>query len=213
MKTMKSMKIDMLYLEQSIKQLKERNSFLKYGPKKRKPRKHKEWDKINSERTKRQRLGHVKELLLQTLKSVEVCHRAEISIWLEKNKIHFSFSPSDLNKTRNSDMVNNGFLQHMNSEHSYSKSQTDMEIETLNDVEYSEIYQSSGEWQKCHIRRLIHVMDCFHISHEAYHELRMVSKGHLPPLSRLAKEEQKMSEIIPYEKYPKVSIVYDWQGM
>ena len=53
MKTMKSMKIDMLYLEQSIKQLKERNSFLKYGPKKRKPRKHKEWDKINSERTKR----------------------------------------------------------------------------------------------------------------------------------------------------------------
>ena len=130
MKTMKSMKIDMLYLEQSIKQLKERNSFLKYGPKKRKPRKHKEWDKINSERTKRRRLGHVKELL-QTLKSVEVCHRAEISIWLEKNKIHFSFSPSDLNKTRNSDMVNNGFLQHMNSEHSYSKSQADMEIDHL----------------------------------------------------------------------------------
>ena len=50
-------------------------------------------------------------------------------------------------------------------------------------------------------------MDCFRISHEAYHELCMVSKGHLPPLGRLSKEKKIMSEEIPYEKHPKVGII------
>ena len=30
----------------------------------------------------------------------------------------------------------------------------------------------------------VHVLDSFRISYEAYHELRMVSKGHLPPIWR-----------------------------
>ena len=35
--------------------------------------------------------------------------------------------------------------------------------------------------------------------------LRMVSKGHLPPLGRLAKEKKKCHRKIPYKKHPKVS--------
>ena len=50
-------------------------------------------------------------------------------------------------------------------------------------------------------------MDSFRISHEAYHELRMVSKGHLPPLRRLAAEKAIMSNQIPYIKYPDVGYV------
>ena len=56
-----------------------------------------------------------------------------------------------------------------------------MHEEIYHDFDYSEIFDTTGHWKKQHIRRLIHVMDNFRISHDAYHELKIVSKGHLPP--------------------------------
>ena len=78
------------------------------------------------------------------------------------------------------------------------------EEEHRDDVDYSDIFDSMGNWRKEHLRKLVHVLDAFRVSHEAYHELCMVSKGHLPPISRLAKERRLMSEEIPYSKYPNV---------
>ena len=74
----------------------------------------------------------------------------------------------------------------------------------LQSVDLADIYTCEGQWRKIHICRLIHVLDTFRISHEGYHELRMVSKGHLPPMWRLAKEKVIMSEEIPYIKHPSV---------
>ena len=48
-------------------------------------------------------------------------------------------------------------------------------------------------------------MDKFQISHEAYHELRMVSKNQLPPVRKIATEKKLMSEEIPYMKHPTVN--------
>ena len=48
-------------------------------------------------------------------------------------------------------------------------------------------------------------MDCFRISHEAYHELRNSGNGHFPPLHHIMKEKVAMSAEIPYSKHPTVS--------
>ena len=135
---------------------------------------------------------------------MQACHRAEVSVWLGSNKINFSFSPSDLSPKQ---IVTNFTHDIVCSEHNYAAGDRFVgKADNFNDIDYSDIYDSCGEWIKNHIRKLINVMDSFRISHEAYHELRMVSKGHLPPISRLAKEKKIMSQEIPHEKHPKVGI-------
>ena len=201
-----SMQHENLYFRQELQRLNKKLAFLEYSDCKRKPRLKKKWDKINSERTKRLRFASFKDLLLTTLKSMQVCHRAEISLWFEQNKINFSFSPSDLNGKSDKRNCLNDQFKHVKIDHAYASDSTqEVENECFNDLDYCEIYDNNGEWKKQHIRRIIYVLDAFRISHEAYHELRIVSKGHLPPIGRLSKEKKIMSEEIPYEKHPKVS--------
>ena len=103
---------------------------------------------------------------------MKVCHRAEVSLWFEQNKVHFSFSPFELNTKHNFGTLVNGNLQNITSDHTYSAEPSNCgENDNFYDLDYSEIYDCSGDWEKKHIRRLIYVMDCFRISHEAYHEL------------------------------------------
>ena len=84
------------------------------------------------------------------------------------------------------------------------------EVEYFDDVNYSEIFDNNGNWLKKHIRRLVHVLDTYRISHEAYHEIRMVLKGHLPPMIRLSNEKHLMSEKIPYIKFAEVQNSWIW---
>ena len=81
------------------------------------------------------------------------------------------------------------------------------------DVDYSQIYDSDGNWQQKHKRAIIHVMDSFRISHEAYHELRHAGRNHLPPLHHIINEKFIMSEEIPYTKHPTVSVFVCWGGV
>ena len=205
------MQKDSLQLKQQVKQLKEKIVQFTETPQKRKPKQTKEWNKIGSERTKKQRLGIFKELLINTIKSMKVCHRAEIYLWLEDNRIHFSFSPVDLLQKEKFNHIHSENQVNFSLDHTYCAQDTHIgENDNFTDLNYSEIYDSSANWQKSHIRRIIYVMDCFQISHEAYHELRMVSKGHLPPIGRLSKEKKVMSEEIPYHKHPKVNICHNF---
>ena len=178
-------------------------------------RKRKQWDEIKNDCTKRRRFAHYKSMILSTLKEISICHRAEITIWVYDNKINFSLGPKDLSTYSN--LSNEEALRHNNREnvyhdHRYACQNEDIfaENELFDDINHSQIYNSQGQWRIEHIRRLVHVLDNFRISHEAYHELRMVSKGHLPPLSKLAAQKKIMSDKIPYIKHPTVSLyIYD----
>ena len=77
----------------------------------------------------------------------------------------------------------------------------------MTDLDYSKIFGSDGDWQKEHKRAIIHVLDTYHISHEAYHELRHAGKNHFPPLHHIIKEKIVMSDQIPYSKHDSVSIL------
>ena len=116
----------------------------------------------------------------------------------------------DLKKDSNVTKPTNMNGNNLTSEHSYAAENKDFsENDSYHDLDYSDIYDCCGEWKQYHLRKIIYVMDSFRISHEAYHELRLVSKGHLPPIGRISKEKQDMSEEIPYEKHPRVSLFID----
>ena len=168
-------------------------------------RKRKDWNEIRGERTKYRRLNDYKDIIFNALQQIDHCHRAEISIWLNTQRFHFCWYPSDFQKASN---VKNNIrdpCENVLHDHSYAFMKiADSEDQEIKDMDFSEIYDSVGNWKQIHIRRLIHVMDCFRISHDAYHEIRMVSEGHLPPIGRITAEKQVMSDEIPYVKHPTV---------
>ena len=174
----------------------------KYSPKN--SRKRKQWEEIKSVRTKYRRFNEYKDHLFSTLQEIKVCHRAEITMWLPENKISFSWSPKHFRQEL--DCTAKAKSSNLLSDHNYVRISEEMDDEdSFEDVNYSEIFDDEGNWRKTHIKRLIHVMDSFRISHQAYHELRMVSKGHLPSLGRITSQKKIMSEKIPYTLHPKVS--------
>ena len=180
------------------------NKFSDYYDDTRPKRKRKSWN----ERTKRRRFLYYKGLILLTLKEINGCHRSEVTLWLGDNKLNFLYSPKDFERNEGTDLhviEQIKRTEHILQEHNYSDCVKEIEHDNdLPDTEYTQIYDAEGNWQKKHIRKLIHVLDSFRISHEGYHELRMVSKGHLPPIWRLMVEKKYMSEEIPYIKHPKV---------
>ena len=78
--------------------------------------------------------------------------------------------------------------------------------ENDSDIWIPDPFLSDGKWNPLHIRRIIHVLDNFQISHDSYHELRMTSRSILPPLSRIKKEKCSMSKDINYYKSGTVKI-------
>ena len=94
------------------------------------------------------------------------------------------------------------------SDHTYASPnlfQIEDEEYSLDDIDYSSIFDTHGNWQQRHKRCIINVMDSYRISHEAYHKLRHAGKGHLPPLYQIRIKKNLMSKEIPYIKHPTVS--------
>ena len=175
-------------------------------------RKRKHWNDIKDEGTKKIRLSSYKENIFNTLKQIELCNRAEVSIWLGTERMNFSWKPYDFSQMKQNDILQTNVQKQLSNiyhDHTYA-CKPDNELEGQENSQFfdlAEIFDSQGRWRKIHIRRLIHVLDSFRISHSGYHELRMVSKGHLPPMWRLAKEKQIMSEKLPYMKHPTVRFI------
>ena len=173
-------------------------------------RRKKNWHQIKCDRTKHRRFNEYRDAILATLRQINVCHQAHITMWLPENPITFSWGPEDFNNDRQitvNSTKSNEVLQDILNDHSYVERIDCTQDEcSFNDINFSEIYETDGSWNKIHIRRIVHVMDCFRISHEAYHEMRLVSKGHLPPIWKISAEKKVMSEQLPYIKHPTVSI-------
>ena len=179
-------------------------------PKKKIIRKRKHWDDLKNECTKRRRLAHYKDRILETLKNIEGCHRGDVQLWLNEERVKFTWSPKDFKKIEKMSPEMH-VLNNISHDHSYvSNNDTinNIEEDEFEDLNYSEIYNCDGSWKRNHLQCLVHVLDSYRISHEAYHELRLVSKGHLPPIWRLVVEKNSMSDQIPYIKHPQVRTSY-----
>ena len=142
---------------------------------------------------------------------IEVCHRAEITMWIHDNRVHFTWTPRHFKENQVSTAVytKDKTAEQIDHDHRYACPDVSIleEHDNYFDLDYSDIFDNQGCWNVQHVRRLVHVLDSFRISHEAYHELRMVSKGHLPPIWRIAVQKKIMSDQIPYIKHLSVRYI------
>ena len=126
-----------------------------------------------------------------------------MTLWIGSNRITLKWTPKNFQSVDNIDQSLNTKTIPLDHNYAFPPKEIPFE-EDYHDIEYSEFFDHDGKWLKRHVRRLIHVMDSFRISNEAYHEIRMVSKGQLPPIGTIRKEKKIMSHELPYIKHPKV---------
>ena len=169
--------------------------------------KRKSFSQAKCDRTKRQRVSEYKDILFTTInEKIPLCKRAQLTLWLDGKTVNYSWKSKDFKH------AGTGQIQPVNFQprfdHSYASSKLidygSDDDDDLSDIDYSSIFHSEGNWQQKHKRSIIHVMDSYRISHEAYHELRHAGKGHFPPLYQIHLEKIVMSGEIPYIKHPTV---------
>ena len=163
----------------------------------------KAWPDIKDHKTKKRRISEYKSVIESNiLRNIPECTRANLTLSIEGKNMNIGFTSNDLARLH---MGNNS--QRSSSEHNYSSDKRQAANvrppETNNTT--SAIYDGDGKFLTKHKSRMIYVMDKFRISHQAYHELYMHSRGQLPPISQIKTEKKRMSEVIPYYMHPDVS--------
>ena len=168
-------------------------------------RKKKDWCHVKCECTKRQHITEYGKSVFTTIQdNIPQCRHAELCLCLGDKTVKYSWLSKHLK-------LGNTSVTEMLSydDHSYVARPLHVpeEDDDLIDIDYQQIFDSQGNWQSSHKRNIINVMDSYRISHEAYHELRHAGKGHFPPLHHIIKENNIMSDVIPYVKHPTVSFL------
>ena len=151
-------------LEEMRQHLKEKNKY-------RKP-----WSEIKDHKTKKRRISEYKSVIQSSiLKSIPECTRANLILSLDGKNVNIALNRNELIGREG----NNAAVRSSSSEHRYSSDKA--ETETFGDPdttsEICRIYDGDGKFLRRHKCRMIYVMDKFRISHQAYHELYMHSKG------------------------------------
>ena len=167
-------------------------------------RKKKSWSNIKSQRTKRQRVSNLQNTIFRTIQdNMSTCKRANFSLAIENQNFNFAWKPKDF---KINDKVKELRVPALN-DHNYVKhksflNESDKQDKELCDVDYTSIFDEDGHWQTKHKKGIIHVMDTYRISHEAYHELRHAGKGHFPALGEIIKEKKKCLNKFPTSNIP-----------
>ena len=120
-------------------------------------RKCKHWAHIKSYETKHLRLNNFRELLLSTVKKIEMCTGAHVTLWLDCKKFTYSWSKGKIEGTARSTADIQSNLKLLYHDHNYActstnKSDDDDNDTSLPDVDLAEIFNSEGQWQKLHVR-------------------------------------------------------------
>ena len=183
-----TLNVDLNYLQNEIKKLKKKNASRTQCP----------WNSIRSARTKRRRMLKYRSQMFKALRAiVPDFNRAQVHLCVGGTSLIFKWSRNQCKPQQHQDKSE--------TDHSYSSQETPPDQSDPSDTAaLSSIFDDNGGYIGAHKRKIVHVMDWFQISHEAYHELYMHSKGYLPPLGQLLKEKKCMSQCIPYHKHSQV---------
>ena len=166
-------------------------------------RQKKHWKNIKNEKTRRKRIIQYKTSIKDHLThKIPDCEKAHITLSICGKTVKFHW----IRTSTNSHNTTSASSSQSSNDHNYSS----QEIHIASTAEPSvqsdvcQIFDDSGKFKKKHKQGIIYVMDNFRISHQAYHELYMQSKGFLPSIGQIIREKRSMSEIIPYYKHDQV---------
>ena len=175
------------------------------------PRGYKKYHQLKSPTAKARRRAQFKRCLNQSLMHLHEVKNVQVKLIIGDKDVNFSWCQNDLRNLR-AMLVGQDVNNDNNDEHNEMEVDDnnqllagDEDLENNEQAEHPDPFLPDGKWNPQHIRRIIHVLDIFHISHDAYHELRLTSRSILPPLHRVKKEKKSMSTGIYYYKCGKVS--------
>ena len=168
-------------LLQQIRLLERRNDQMKLQLREVQPAKHyKSYRQLASINGRQHRKREYRSIFDKVLETMSDISRANINVKLGDENVNFLWKRAQPNQAQGHD-----------------------EVEMF-DAGQSEIFDEDGNYVKPFLRSIIYVMDKHKISHDAYHETRMVTKGFMPPIHLIRQEKSLMSEEIEYIKHPTV---------
>ena len=169
-------------IERANEQLKTRLTKLK-------PKRHyKTYMALSSKGARQHRKREYKTIFDNVLEPMSDISGANINVKIGSENVNFLWKRPQPNQNQQSD------------------DEDDNDLDMFN-VGTSDIFDDEGNFVKPFLRSIVHVMDKHKISHEAYHETRMVTKGFMPPIHLIRNEKKYMSEEIEYIKHPTVCII------
>ena len=151
---------------------------------------YKTWANLKSPVSRAKRKSQFRRCLDQAMMHLHEVTRSRVQLRIGKEDIVLVWAKNHFRYLRNRgrNILNN---RRQNNDPTLNESQSEDDMD--NDVSEPDAFLSDGTWNEVHIKRIIHVMDLFKISHEAYHELRMTSRSILPPLYRIKNIKKSMS--------------------
>ena len=151
----------------------------------------KKWEDLCVQ-TRRKRKAEYHQVFDSALQTVPECKKARIHLSLGHDRIRFEWSTDDMANCR--DAMRQKGISVPDPPPVESEDESD-ETDTTDTRSPQTIKEE-----------IIHMMDRYRISQDAYHELQQtLKKLPLTPMHRLKVQKKKMSEEIPFEKYPDVS--------
>ena len=153
----------------------------------------KRWDEVSAQ-TKRKRKNDYREVIDNALETIPECKKAKLEIYLGHDKVKFTWSEEDMAKCRNS---------------ARQKGFGIIDPAALSSDDENDIDEESKKIVTSRLKEeVIHVMDRYRISQDAYHEMQQTLKTiPMPPIHHIKKQKRLMSVEIPYIKEPDVSYV------
>ena len=149
------------------------------------PKPKKRWDSLKSGNSIAKRKSEYRHCLNQAMMHLHEVQRARIQLRIGKNEIVFIWCQNELRKLRNNLRSSHNTHQEINDD----SDNDEMSV-------HGDAFMPDGEWNEMHLRKIIHVMDIFKISFQAYHELCLTSNSILPPLYKIRRARFKMSDVI-----------------
>ena len=162
---------------------------------------YKTWGELKSSTSRAKRKSQFRRCLDQSMLHLHEVKRARVQLRVAKEDIvlvwaqnHFRYlrnrarnilnPPPQNNIQRRAPTIDDADPEEVDSENDDAIPNSETEPDA---------FLSDGTWNDVHIKRIVHVLDMFRISHEAYHELRMTSRSILPPLHLIKKIKTAMS--------------------
>ena len=155
--------------------------------------------------TKKTRLEDYKPFLNKILDILPQCTKSSVCIEEDGQPVQLSLCKS----SDNTEITSPRKDMAKGADHNYCNNEAGDALPhpTSIESENSGIYNADGSFIKKHIRKAVLVTDNFRISNDAYHEIRSELNGHMPPVGKVKLEKSIMSEEIPYQKHPTVSLL------
>ena len=160
------------------------------------PKPKKKWDDLKSGNSIGKRKSEYKHCLDQAMMHLHEVKRAHIQMRIGKNEIVFVWCENELKKLRR------------NLANRLSNDADLNDTDSNSDAADADAFLPDGDWNEIHLRKIIHVMDVFKISFQAYHELRMTSKSILPPLYKIRRARFRMSDVIKSLHHHTVNLIF-----